>query len=896
MDQMNIVSQFNALVLSRIESYRTSHAGSFRSLDKLEFPDLPPLLWIILSADQPLQHMSFESCELFLIENFTLVKDLCQAYNSKSFWDVKNNSSILALVGQDDNMDTESGFLTSSNSGQSIKDAFKEPYKGELPQLFISTLNKYSESSMVTPARERAYNRSISIIQSSGVGKSRLVEEAANTIFTIPINIREEIPSGTHTYPPPDVDLRAYFEGHEKKSDILLQAEYTIFLGVLFDTVASMAKEIGRGLKGSNLAVAWADHLKEGQTISVVGPKRKALYKAVVRNAEEQLDNLSTVELDTKVIGLKDPATLSHLLSKMQISWKRLQSVLAPGCAYGNQNLCYVYFDEAHSLTKFPSNPDSSRRMSPYHNLGKVLSELYTAPVFFIFLSTNSHLQQFAPPPADHPSLRVSQGYALFPPFIEFPFDLFIPQVFEELRESRKCVSLDTVCSRKVMSAFGRPMWFLHHMLWLKQKKYSEQDLSSNSESTSVVPDVLTFAVDKLTAHGSVEKVPQSNLAAIGVRVGISFDSTTPLSRQAEAQHVESHMRMVYSIPEHREYMWTGSPSEPILAEAAARYLDKLSTLGIAREGPRILAENCQNGFLARGERGELCGRLLVTIAHDIAIKRNLTSSLRPPAPWMPHFHQPVPVLDFLGALFAKEHHPVILGATPVASSLPEDPDQPRTLEKAFENAFIFFSHFELAQDSGVLEAPLLQFALVRGYALQAKANQVSIDAVIPIHMGSTKDPIVPETTSAINLQFKNRKRVDNCLVNRSTTVPDHKQPVISIVFELGVESPSSPLVSAYHENHPITRNRPAPHRDDHHYTLVAYGCGPDTFNAVSEDTEGFYDAILANRTALDDFPRRNQPGSVATLETLSPARSARTRAYLALLNGKGETPEGSNE
>ncbi|CEL56790.1 hypothetical protein RSOLAG1IB_08092 [Rhizoctonia solani AG-1 IB] len=431
-------------------------------------------------------------------------------------------------------------------------------------------------------------------------------------------------------------------------------------------------------------------------------------------------------------------------------------------------------------------------------------------------------------------------------------------------------------------------------MLWLKQKEpHNEHDLLSESEVELVLPDVLTFAMDKLTAHGSSKKSPQSHLAAIGVRIGISFDSTTRLSRQAEAQHVESHMRIVREIPEHCEYMQTGTPSEPILAEAAARYIDQLSTGGIASKGPRILAENCQNGLLARGERGELCGRLLLTIAHDIAMKKNLSVLPITQVPWIPRFHRPVPVpvLDFLCALFAERHHQVVLGATPVASTSPNGFDQPKTLKEAFSNSFVFFSHFELAQDSAVLEASMLQFALIRGYALQAKPNQVSIDAVIPIHMGSTKDSIKPETTSAINLQFKNRRRPEACSVNRSITVPDNKMAVISIILELGEKSPCSPLVSVYHENHPVTRNGPNPHRDDHNYTLVAHGCGSDTFNAISQDTESLYDVILASRTVLDVFPRRDNPESVAMLETHSPARKACTLAYLDLLK-KDEAPK----
>lgn len=43
---------------------------------------------------------------------------------------------------------------------------------------------------------EKYYNRSFSIIQSSGMGKSRLVDYSARLRFTFPFNVHEQMPSG----------------------------------------------------------------------------------------------------------------------------------------------------------------------------------------------------------------------------------------------------------------------------------------------------------------------------------------------------------------------------------------------------------------------------------------------------------------------------------------------------------------------------------------------------------------------------------------------------------------------------------------------------------------------------------------------------------------------------
>ncbi|KAF8325288.1 uncharacterized protein EI90DRAFT_2189645 [Cantharellus anzutake] len=326
------------------------------------------------------------------------------------------------------------------------------------------------------------------------------------------------------------------------------------------------------------------------------------------------------------------------------------------------------------------------------------------------------------------------------------------------------------------MVGFGRSLWYVHHKNWLERG------------GLSVIP----FAGDKLMAQGNKAKVFHSRIAALGVRIGITFDITTQASRITESELVESHMRVVYAIPEHREFMHTGSPSEPILAEAAARCLnDPLDGRGIEMQGPEILAQACEKGLLAKGERGELCSRLLVTIAHDIALKQSHSVPKKHSPD--PYFHRPVPVVDFLKALFAKPFDAMVLEAQSVTAKA-DIPD----LQTAFSNAYVFFSHFALAKNSEMLSAPNPAVALLGGMALQAKDNQKSIDAVIPIHMRHAAEPISPKSTSGINLRFKNREEAEYCRVSRGITVPSK-----SIIFELGDrEMGGEGVVTITHETH----------------------------------------------------------------------------------------------
>ncbi|KAH7322262.1 hypothetical protein B0J17DRAFT_710678 [Rhizoctonia solani] len=829
--------ELDKLVLMRIEEEMKK--GRFSS-GRFRATDLPLLLEIFLSVHPSLPLFNLDQCEDYLSHHTTLYSALAEAYASKSFSKLMEHSSISALKisTQDEVMDSFP--LVKSSSNRSLQAAFETEYQGGVHHQFISVLNEYALFAGL-------YNKSIAIIQSSGMGKSRLVQESASQVFTIPANLREGLPQHIKAYPPPDATLRSYFENHEFKSDKLLQAEYAILLKCIFDEAISTVPTVVGDRKGRELARAWSDYLDHGQSDESVGENRLNFYKKVVQAAEGAISKISDrVWVDTELHRLVSPATenllqeasktsgqtqihyelkqsvdLKTLFADMGSSAKRLlQTVALEGS--NDENLCLVYFDEAHDLTKGPRVIEGFRYRSPYHNLGTILSELCDARMFFIFLSTNSHMHQFAPPPRHYSSARAAQGSYLIPPFTELPFDVFMTEMFKELEQSKKKRSLVNACTTQVMSSMGRPMWFAHHKQWQDRQGVGQPNSGQRFEH------VLKFAANKLTAQESPKHVSQSELAALSVRIGITFESTTQAAREAESQQVESHMRVVYAIPEHREYMRTGTPSEPVLAEAAAVYLSPIfNNSGISIAGPRILSENCKKGLLARGERGEL-----------------------------------------------YEHHATILEATPVTYK------EGKPLKDAFKEAFVCFSHFALAADSAMLDAKSLRTALFRGAAIQAKDNQVSIDAVIPIHIGPITSLITTETTSAINLQFKNRKRTEPCFVNRSITVPDPHQPVISIVFELGEELPDlkegelKQLVKAHEWDLPYTRSRDAelnPHKDDRHYSFVARGCGPGTYKAVREETIGYYKMILASGSLKEDFPRADNKASWALIEELKP-------------------------
>ncbi|KAG9109084.1 hypothetical protein FRC07_008373, partial [Ceratobasidium sp. 392] len=652
-----------------------------------------------------------------------------------------------------------------SGSEDSLKSAFESEYIDETHTLWIETLNEERKLRTGAVRAKRPYNWSFSVAQSSGMGKSRMVEEAGSLVFTIPINLREDLSPGT-------TGIRQYFELCRGRSDKEQQAACAELLRALFETAGKLAKERFPGRTGADLALAWVDYLKEGRSDMAVGMNKQNNLHAVV------------AEATSNCAGPDKGRTRRQLIKWLQDSCRNLINVINPNQPY-DVNACFVYFEEAHALTRadevdvpvvvtqYPNLANEARKRTPHDNLGWVLSAPVDMPMFFRFSSTNFNFKEIAPTLANFPTAHRLDGTQLIPPFAEFPFD-----VSENPLTS---LTLDTLCTTQAIVRFGRPVWYTQYKI---------------SPTNSI-----DFALSKLTA--------------------LRDQKAGPAAQSLQSRLVETHMRVVYSIPQHRGYMHTGSPSEPILAEAAARYL------------------NADDGLLERGERGELYG---VQLLLD-----------------QPRYRYPVPLLDFMRALFRSEYHAQVLEANPINNS-----DEADNLEQSFSNSFLFSCHFALAEDPEILSTFGLATALVRGMAIQVKDNQTSIDTVMPIHIGSPTAPISEKTTSAINLQFKNRKQALDCKVDRSITVPDKATPVISIIFELGSKDVG---VEVKHRSHPVTRQGETElHQDDRHYEIVVRGRSSEVFGVIEPGTKSDQEVILGAGTIGEDFPRSNELHSLEAL------------------------------
>ena len=352
----------------------------------------------------------------------------------------------------------------------------------------------------------------------------------------------------------------------------------------------------------------------------------------------------------------------------------------------------------------------------------------------------------------------------------------------------------------------------------------------------------------------------QAQVAALGLRVILEFDIAREIARAYDEKLVDSYMHIAFVVPAHREYLRRGTPSEPILAEASAHLLSDGCSL--ASRAPDLLAQLLANGLLARGERGELVGRLLWTIAHDHAIQK-LGSIDKPEL----RYHQPILVLDWLKCMISPRWHSVVFEAKPVA-----DPDG-MTLREAFQGVYLNFSHFVRAGDYAIIGPKHLWMALVRHMAYQCADNQQSTDLVAPAHHGGPEAHICIENTAPIFGQIRNRQTSSEFLLNPCVGgEPKNNLPTLSLIHELGLQEAQvypHPSVPAK-QLRPIGDRKPNIHL--RHYQIHIEGCTHEAYGVIPQDKNHRYKSILAATKIDEDFPRKGSNVHREALLRLKPA------------------------
>lgn len=380
-----------------------------------------------------------------------------------------------------------------------------------------------------------------------------------------------------------------------------------------------------------------------------------------------------------------------------------------------------------------------------------------------VLMDTKASVGFFHPPPQNIPSLRLRRGLKrLMKPFIGVGFD----QNAIYPGGVHMTTTIGELQSVEHLATYGRP-------LWNAQFREGEDD------------QLIDLAICKL-ANGPFDCGNKHHvLAVLSQRVCLDLVMFSAEAVQLADYSVENHMRLLVGYTENGHKFFTKSPSEPILALAAAELLYSPPDLAetttasyTAALGAALKTLNmslCGVGLVDKGLLGELAGRILLLFARDMAaptigrISKNLLV--------------PISVMAFLDRLLGKEGW-----------------CQPYETEytNAFSKTFINFTHWILTSDPLPAQPSrqLLENLWARGAALQCCFNQEAIDFLIVTYSGSigATDIFDPTMLSAIVVQIKNKGQADTNaeLGTQPIGVPRNAPqtlPYIAMLLEFGNNS-----------------------------------------------------------------------------------------------------------
>ena len=396
-------------------------------------------------------------------------------------------------------------------------------------------------------------------------------------------------------------------------------------------------------------------------------------------------------------------------------------------------------------------------------------------------------------------------------------------------------------------------------------------------------------------------------LAILDTLLDLEYNPLRTQSRQLASTMVASHLRTVYCVPRNSTYMHTGYPSEPVLAEAALEFVDRMSrspsTQYMEHETMLelyLVVDRTMPGVIDEGERGENVGKMILLRAYIAAVKQGQHT--------VDLWSKGCSLLDFLTALTGEEY------CDAVVASLPDNVMDGATLQSRFEKSWVRFTHFSRAVDDSAMTSSMAWVAFVRGMAtIGCKGSQQIIDVSIPILLDRDR-PIEEANISAILVQFKTREvrtpplrvAVEEKKVNffpppNSTRDPfpdsikdpkietlrtSHRnRPYISLVMGLGVVNPTnkasipSKVVDSLDNpsKHPANRTR-ANSADTHvppllnpalesqsarqsqseihpRYSLFYYGCSSKVYRCIPNqlNIEETYRSLLHIATVFND-------------------------------------------
>ncbi|KAF8987022.1 hypothetical protein BDQ17DRAFT_1490436 [Cyathus striatus] len=218
----------------------------------------------------------------YVYENDKITDIALRCWRKKSFKEIREYEPFLSLNAICVKQEAYKLMKTVVEKG------WERPYCGDRHLLLLRTIKDMCRENAKSP--NSSCRNSVPIIQSSGTGKSRMIDEMASLVFTLPFNLRNPEEFKPLAYPPPDDAVSKYML--EEECYETARSRVFVFLKHLFvETLNELRthKAEGPPKTTEELASWWKIHLLKTEP-ETGKTRRTILYDRIV--------NMSTVEFE----------------------------------------------------------------------------------------------------------------------------------------------------------------------------------------------------------------------------------------------------------------------------------------------------------------------------------------------------------------------------------------------------------------------------------------------------------------------------------------------------------------------------------------------------------------------------------------------------------------------
>lgn len=398
----------------------------------------------------------------------------------------------------------------------------------------------------------------LTVLQSSGYGKSRLIKEYANNVYTLYLNLGID----RNCFPRPSAHAKDFIDSFVKSKDPPIW-----FNTFLAKAVFSIKENLKNNIY-SNPSQFWAWQLSDDG---------KSIWKPAI-----------------------DAANLHEIFVKNDNGLEKIRSdagYLRENFEASSEVKILLCIDEGRTLLEHKNN---ETHMSLFRCWRRALrdNKWRARGLFSVILDTTSRLSNFAPPPRDDPTIKsINDSRKIFMPFIDVT-------TFNTLTDYHS----DNYYNR--LFSNGRPCWKALKDAYCEGLNSEENVTYAWDKVIGLIKTKIQGGSELLDEETNMDESyeERKTLTSVAILASLCSVDISP-SVHFASNLIGSHLGTCLAISPNRMKVLVCYPPEPLITEAVYKLLNN--------DILHRIAQTFGQGIVEPGKRGEVVGELILILTRQ---------------------------------------------------------------------------------------------------------------------------------------------------------------------------------------------------------------------------------------------------------------------------------------